>query len=43
MQKRLILLSGGLPMLKDYYKIMGLAPEATREEIKKSYRKLAME
>jgi molecular chaperone DnaJ len=36
-------LSGDLLMLKDYYKIMGLAPEATEEEIKRTYRKLAME
>jgi DnaJ-class molecular chaperone len=43
MQKRLILLPGNLLMLKDYYKITGPAPKATREEIKKSYRKLAME
>lgn len=26
---------------KDYYKIMGVAKEATQDEIKRSYRKLA--
>jgi DnaJ-class molecular chaperone len=30
-------------MTKDYYEIMGLTPEATGEEIKKTYRKLAMQ
>jgi len=29
--------------MKDYYEIMGLTPEATGEEIKKTYRKLAMQ
>jgi len=29
-------------MIKDYYEIMGITPEAETKEIKKSYRKLAM-
>lgn len=28
---------------KDYYRIMGLTPNASEEEIKRAYRKLAME
>ena len=28
---------------KDYYRIMGLTPDALEEEIKEAYRKLAME
>jgi curved DNA-binding protein CbpA len=30
-------------MFPDYYKRLGLTPDATREEIKKAYRKLALE
>ena len=30
-------------MTKNYYQVMGLTPEATGEEIKKTYRKLAMQ
>lgn len=30
-------------MFPDYYKQLGLTPDATREEIKKAYRKLALE
>lgn len=29
-------------MIKDYYKVMGLTREATGEELKKTYRELAM-
>jgi curved DNA-binding protein CbpA len=39
----LILLTGGIVMIKDYYKAMEISPEATREEIKQAYRKLAMQ
>jgi curved DNA-binding protein len=34
---------GGFVMVKDYYKVMGLTPEATGEEIKKAYRGLALQ
>lgn len=30
-------------MIQDHYKILGLSPSATKEEIKKAYRKLALE
>ena len=30
-------------MIKDYYKAMEISPEATREEIKQAYRRLAMQ
>ena len=36
------LLNGGAVMIKDYYEILGITPEAETGEIKKSYRKLAM-
>ena len=29
-------------MVKDYYKVMGLTNEATADEVKKAYRRLAM-
>jgi curved DNA-binding protein CbpA len=30
-------------IMKDYYEIMGLSPDATGEEIRRGYRKLAMQ